>query len=136
MIVYIDENMPSQLANGLMILQEPINLKLLEPIKIISIKNKFGQGIQDEDWIPIAGNEGACVITQDYNIKRTKHQYALCQQYGLGIFFLKPPSKKGLSYWEMVVMVINHWQSIIDTIINSQRPFAFKLTKRGRLEKM
>jgi uncharacterized protein YacL len=74
MIIYIDENMSPFLAKGFNILQEPLNLKLREPIDVRSIKQDFGSGALDEEWIPLAGQKGSCIITQDYNLKRIKHQ--------------------------------------------------------------
>lgn len=132
MIIYVDENMPSVLAEGFDILQEPLNYKLREPIRVKSIKRAFGAGAQDEDWIPKAGEEGACVITQDFNIRRIRHQRALCEQYGLGMFYFHPPSKTGFSYWEMLKLMVKHWEEIIRIAIKEKRPFAYKITARGK----
>jgi hypothetical protein len=74
MIIYIDENMPPTLAEGLNILQEPENIRSGILVEVKSIKTVFGKGIKDEDWIPLAGKQEACIITQDYNIQRTRHQ--------------------------------------------------------------
>ena len=101
MIIYIDENFPPQLAEGLDILSKP----LFSNIEIKSIKNAFGQGCKDEDWIPVAGNQGAVVITQDLNINNTRSQRELYRKSKLGVFFFKPPSKKGYRYWEMVEQI-------------------------------
>ncbi len=65
---------------------------------MLSIKERFGQGAKDEDWIPKAGEEGAIIITQDYRIQTTRHQLILYQEYELGIFFFTAPSKGGYSY--------------------------------------
>lgn len=59
MIVYIDENMPPHLARGFDILQKPISIKMRKDIEVKSIKDVFGEGAKDEDWIPIAGKQGA-----------------------------------------------------------------------------
>ncbi len=70
MIIYIDENMSPYLAKGFNILQIPENKKLLEAVEVRSIKEDFGMGAQDEEWIPVAGERSSCVITQDCNINR------------------------------------------------------------------
>ena len=103
--VYIDENFAQQLANGLNVFQEHLNHKEKFNFEVLSIKEVFGQGALDEDWIPIAGKEKAIVITQDLRIQLTKHQNELYKQHGLGVFFFKPPSD-GYSFWEMVEQVI------------------------------
>lgn len=130
MILYIDENLSPYLARGFNILQAPLNIKLKEPIDVRSIKDDFGQGAQDEVWIPIAGQKGACIITQDYNIKRIKHQQALCEEFKLGMFYFRPPSKTGFTYWDMLVLMVKHWNSINKIAIMEKRPFAYKVSSR------
>ena len=139
MIIYIDENMPPLLADGFNLLQNPenIRLRIKDKIEVRSIKNEFGSGVLDEDWIPKAGKESACVITQDFNINRIKHQRALCAKYNLGMFYFRPPSKNGFSYWQMVKLLVKHWPEIITVASKSKRPFSYKITSRSAsLEKM
>ena len=136
MTIYVDENMPPQLARGLNMLQQPLNLKEREAIEVKSIKDEFGQGTQDEDWIPKAGKENAIVITQDYRIQTDKNQFALYQEHGLGIFFFKPPSKNGFTYWEMVEQVIKRWDEVKKLASKEERPFAFRCSSRTDFEKL
>jgi len=51
--IFIDENLPSQLAEGLNILQKPQNAKDSLEIEVLSIKKEYGSGAKDEDWIPL-----------------------------------------------------------------------------------
>lgn len=139
MIIYIDENMPQLLAEGFNILQTPENfrLNLREPIEVRSIITDFNVGIKDEDWIPLAGERGACVITQDINIQRTKHQRELCERYGLGMFYFRPPSKVGFGYWDMLTLMVKHWPEIVRIASKQKRPFSYKVSSRSSsLEKM
>lgn len=136
MIIYIDENMSPYLARGFNILQAPLNVKLRESIDVRSIKEDFGQGALDEYWIPLAGEKGACVITQDYNINRIKHQQALCHQFNLGMFYFRPPSKNGFNYWDMLILMVKHWRQINKIAITQKRPFAYKVTAKGNLEEL
>lgn len=139
MIIYIDENLPSVLAEGFNILQDPENqrLQLKDPIEVRSIKKEFGSGAKDEDWIPQAGQQGACVITQDYNINRIKHQRALCEEHNLGMFYFRPPSKNGFSYWDMLQLMVKHWPEITKVVSKKNRPFSYKITTRSsKLESM
>jgi hypothetical protein len=133
MIIYIDENMPPVLAEGFNLLQAPENrrLKLKDPIEVESIKREFGAGAKDEDWIPLAGEQGACVITQDYNINRIKHQRALCKKYNLGMFYFRPPSKGGFAYWEMLKILVKHWPEIMKVASKKPRPFSYKITAKS-----
>jgi len=134
MIAYIDENLPGQLAEGLNILQEPLNLKEPTIFEVKSIGDAFGRGVKDEEWIPQAGISSSIVITQDLRIQSSRHQRDLYMRHGLGIFFFKPPSKKGFSYWEMVQQVINRWDSIKHLTRKNKLPFAFRCSSRKDFE--
>lgn len=136
MTIYIDENMPPQLARGLNILQQPLNMKEKEAIEVKSIKDEFGQGTQDEDWIPKAGKQNAIIITQDYRIQTDKNQFALYQEHGLGIFFFKPPSKNGVTYWEMVDQVVKRWEVVKKLASKEKRPFAYRCSSRTDFERI
>jgi len=138
MIIYIDDNMAPILAQGFNILQQHEGLKhgLKEKIEVRSLKKEFGEGVDDEVWIPKVGTK-ACVITQDYNIQRIRHQRELCIQYGLGMFYFRPPSKKGFTYWEMLKMLVKHWPEIIKVVSKKKRPFSYKVTSASsRLEEL
>ncbi len=90
-----------------------------------------------EDWIPKAGKQGACVITQDNNINRIKHQRELCQQYKLGMIYFRPPSKNGFLFWDFVKLMTKHWEEIVKVANKSKRPFSYKVTSRSsKLESM
>ncbi len=132
--IYIDENFAQQLANGLDVFQKHLNQKERFKIKVLSIKEEFGQGALDEYWIPIAGQENAVVITQDLKIQTTRHQNELYKKYGLGVFFFKPPSN-GFSFWEMVEQVIKRWPEIKNKT-KKNRPFAYRCKNRGSFEKL
>ncbi len=133
-IVYIDENFAPQLAKGLNVFQQHLNVKEKKQFEVLSIKEVFGQGAKDEDWIPIAGEQKAILITQDLRIQTTRHQNELYKKYELGVFFFKPPSK-GFTFWEMVEQLIKHW-SEIKKKSNRPRPFAFRYRSKGKIEEL
>lgn len=134
--IYIDENMPSQLAQALNLLQQPLNTKERFPLEVLSIKEVFGEGAKDEDWIPKVGSENAYVITQDNRIQSQKHQRELYLESGVGIFFLNPPSKGGFSYWDMTQKLIEEWDKIKTIIRKENPPFAYRATSKKSFEKM
>ena len=137
MIIYIDENIPHQLAQAFDLLQQALNVRNKTKIEVRSIVDDFGRGAKDEDWIPEAGKKGACVITQDYNINRIRHQRELCVQYKLGMIYFKPPSKNGFNFWDFVKLMTKHWEEIVKVAHKKERPFSYKATARSpRLEKM
>jgi len=132
--IYIDENFAPQLAEGLNVFQQHLNLKEKYKIEVLSIKEEFGKGALDEYWIPIAGRQKAIVITQDLRIQTTRHQNELYKKYGLGVISFKPPSS-GYSFWEMVEQLIKKWPEIKKTA-KLNRPFAYRCMSRGKLEKL
>jgi hypothetical protein len=137
MIIYIDENISYHIAHALNALQIPRNSSLSEPIEIKATVDVFGRGAKDEDWLPQAGAEGACVITQDINIHRIRHQRDLCEIHQLGMFFLKPPSKSGFSYWDLVMIILKHWPEMEQKALREKRAFFYRVTaKGGKLEQV
>src|ERR1700734_4052698 len=93
--IFIYENLPPQIARGLHVLQQPQNAREGIKMEVLSIKDFFGEGAKDEEWIPEVGRLKGIVITQDYRIQSLKHQRELYKQHGVGILFFSPPSKTG-----------------------------------------
>ena len=59
MKIFIDENLSPFLAKGLHILEQP----MADGFEVLSIKEVFGKGVKDEDWIPQVGKLHGVVIT-------------------------------------------------------------------------
>lgn len=137
MILYLDENMPIHLAEGFQVLQYPEGLKTGKPVEVKYIPKEYGYGSQDLAWIPEVGNEKACVLTQDLNIHRRKHELELYRRNNIGMFFLKGASKKqGLSVWQMVEALAKNWLQIVDIIYREKRPFAYQVSLKGKMKKV
>jgi hypothetical protein len=132
--IFIDENLPSQIARGLDVLQQPQNGKDGMKIEVCSIKDCFGEGAKDEEWIPEVGKLKGIVITQDYRIQSLKHQRELYKQHGVGILFFSPPSKTGFAYWEMVKQIVKRWDDIKSIAKKNKTPFAFRCSARTEFE--
>jgi hypothetical protein len=131
MIIFIDENLPPQLAEGLNILQHQLNVKNRTNHEVKSIKKEYGEGCKDEDWIPDAGLKGSVVITKDFRIQRIRHQRDLCSQYKLGLIFFNI-SKGGLTYWQIVENLITRWEEILKIIDEETPPFAYRFTVKSK----
>jgi hypothetical protein len=134
--IFIDENLPKQLAIGLNELQNPQNKKDGFTVEVLSIANEFGRGAQDEDWIPKVGALKGIVITQDFRIQSQKHQRELYQKHGVGILFFNPPSKSGFAYWEMVKLLVNRWEEIKQIVKKNKTPFAYRSSAKKSFEMM
>lgn len=127
MIIYFDENISPHVAHGINLLQHPRNIGQKASIEVKALADVFGRGSRDEDWIPEAGKEAACILTQDIHIQRIRHQRVLCEQFGLGMFFLRPPSKRGLNYWDMVQLIVRIWPELTEKPPTMSARFHFKL---------
>lgn len=128
MIIYLDENLPPHLAEGFDVLQQPENLKTGYSIKVAYIPTLFGRGAKDVEWLPKLESQ-SCVITQDANINRVKHEMELYRKHGIGMFFLRGAnSKQGLSVWDMVQALAKNWPKICKIAHEEERPFAYRIT--------
>lgn len=131
---YFDENFPPQIAKALQILQSP---KMEENVEVLNISDVFGKGASDEEWIPEIALQEGTVVTQDLNIHQTRNQRELYRSHKLGVVFLKPPSKRGYSYWELVEKIFASWFEIKKTTNTAKRPFAYIIRARSkRLEEL
>ena len=127
--VLVDENLSEHLAEGLNAIQKPMK----NGIEVVSMKNIFGKGIKDEDWIPKWGIKNGIFLTADINISRTRHLAELMKQNDFEVFFLKVPNKT--SYWAIVVVLIKHWPKITLIIGTKKKLFAYLITP-NKIEKM
>lgn len=134
--IYIDENMPRQLAHGLNELVQPQNNRDGIEIEVLSIKDVFGQGEKDENWIPQIGKQKGIVITQDFRIQTQKHQKELYIENGVGVLFFNPPSNGGFAYWEMVKQLVNRWDEIKQIVKKNKPPFAYRCSAKTKFERM
>lgn len=134
--IYIDENMPRQLAHGLNELVQPQNKRDGIEIEVLSIKDVFGQGEKDENWIPQIGKQKGIVLTQDFRIQTQKHQKELYIENGVGVLFFNPPSNGGFAYWEMVKQLVNRWDEIKQIVKKNKPPFAYRCSAKTKFERM
>jgi PIN like domain len=81
--VLVDENLSEYLAEGLNAIQKPLD----NGIEVVSMKNTFGKGTKDEDWIPKWGKADGIFLTADINISKTRHLSELLSQNNFGAFF-------------------------------------------------
>ena len=122
MRIFLDENLSEHVADAL----NSLNKGYFPDVEVISTKIAIGIGEPDEIVIPRIAGQNGILVTRDYDIKRTRSQFALCKQHGLGIIFIRLP-KNDNRHWELVKALIKHWQKIITSCSSRQKPFAFRL---------
>lgn len=130
MNIYLDENLSEHVADAL----NSLNRGYFAGVAVFSTISRFGRGEKDEEIIPGIGSESGVLITRDDKI-RTTLQFSLCKKHGLGAFFIALP--KSLDrHWEMVKLLIYHWEEVVRKASAEPRPFAFRIRTRGKMEKM
>lgn len=130
MIIFLDENLPPHLAKGFQELQKVESLKTGIPIEVKTIKEHFGKGCKDIDWISQVGEMKACVITQDININRRKHENELYHKHKVGMFYMRGKSKKAkMSVWEMVETLAKHWDELVHISVKDKKPFSYEFQR-------
>ena len=134
MKIYFDENFSPHFIRGLALIQQG---RLNEGIEIKSIKEEFGAGTADENWIPEIAQQHGVAITQDMNIHRLNHQWELCKRYKLGLIFVQPPKKRGWDYWKIAQLIVKYWTEIQSVVTRDDKPFGYTITAtKPRLEKL
>jgi hypothetical protein len=129
--VYLDENLSEYVADAL----NSLNKGYFNDVIVYSTKIKFGKGQTDEVIIPSIGGTNGTFITKDLNIHKTRFQYQLCEQYKIGIFFIK--MQKGMDkHWEIVKLLINSWEESLDKISKEKKPFGYEVPIRGKMKKL
>ena len=128
MRVYFDENFSPSLIKGFQCFQEG---RPADGVTVLSVRQEFGIGSPDEEWIPqVASNQGV-IITQDQNIHRIRSQAELCRRLSIGIFIFKPP-RRGWSYWAIAQRVLRWWVPMIEFSRAERRPFAVVIDDRTK----
>lgn len=120
MRIYFDENFSPHLICGMKALQDH---RASDGITVHSIKEDFGEGAADENWIPALAIRHGVAVSQDLNIHRTKAQWTLCQRHKVGLIFFKPPKRVGWSYWQIVQLVVRLWPELCDAARNGRPPW-------------
>jgi hypothetical protein len=131
MDIYLDENLSEYVADA----PNSFNKGYFTDVLIFSTKIKFGKGEPDEKIIPAIGKANGILITKDIQIQKTKLQNLLCEQFKLGVFFLKLP-KGSDKHWEIIKLLINNWEEIIAKAGQEKKPFGYEISVRGRMRKI
>ena len=128
MKIFFDENFSPHLARGFSAFQEGRRHEGIEVLHVVSV---FGRGSPDEHWIPGVAQMHGVIITQDFNIHRTRQLADLCRQHKTGIFFFRPPKKIAYDYWQLIEWVLKVWGPIKTIATNTSLPFEYEITPRS-----
>jgi PIN like domain len=122
--LFVDENLPPQLARGLAALFKGDH-------EVTCHRDKFGQRCRlDEEWIPELGREGDWVILSgDVNIARKRPQRELFFRSNLVGFFPRATVME-LPLPKKAARILSVWDRMV-SIARDVRPGVFEVQQRG-----
>jgi len=129
MKIFFDENFSPYLAKGFAAFQAG---RRSEGIEVLHVVDVFGRGTPDERWLPGVAQMHGIVITQDFNIHRTRQLAELCRNHKAGVFFFRPPKKNRYGYWQLIHWVLKFWEPLKRCARSTQPPFQYEITPRCR----
>lgn len=136
MTIYIDENLPPSIAVGLDALQKHRNDEYAEPIEVKTLKEVYGQGTDDVDWIPLLGKSESCVITNDIHILKRPHERSVFETHKVGVFIIQPPKGTGLGAWGLIKLIVNHWPEICKKSLEEKKSFSYRISPRAGIKRI
>lgn len=120
MKILIDENLPPALARALNALFDGDH-------EIAHLREKFGPGVKDIQWIGDLSREGRwIVIPADRRITRNKAEYATFQNSRLIGFFMAPGVDKSPLVRKMARLLLL-WDNIVDLAARMEGGAMFEL---------
>lgn len=128
MRLYFDENFSPCLIRGM---REFQNGRLREGFDVLSVREEFGKGAKDEEWIPKVAQAHGIAITQDVNIYRIQAQKDLWSYHKLGLIIFRPSKKNPWNYWKVIQLTVKHWEELKEFCRRGERPFGYVLEYPG-----
>jgi len=100
---------------------------------VIHLRDKFPETTKDIEWLHYVGRENMILITRDQNICKRPAELAALRENNVGAFIL---IGKNLNRWAQIKQLINHWEKIKSLANSTNRPFAFKVRVKGKIEQI
>jgi hypothetical protein len=66
----------------------------------------FPRGTADEEWLPVVGQKGWVLLTQDKGIKRRKNELMALRQHGVRAFIVTAKGLRGEEIGDLIVKVM------------------------------
>ena len=115
---FIDNNLSTHLAHGLKEFGEDV----------IHLQDRFAENADDDDWLPIIGQEGLFLVTRDLEIRRNPAELNALKKYRVGAFFL---GGKNLGRCQLIQQLVRNWPQIKEYARTKRPPFAYRVRPNG-----
>jgi PIN like domain len=120
----LDANLSPHLARAIHALLAP------EPGEAVSIAERFGPGVTDQEWIGALHQEGGwAVLTADRRLRTRPHERHALEQSGLVVFILAPGWNQE-SYWSKAAGVVRWLPRILAAYQAAHPPALFLIPHR------
>jgi hypothetical protein len=91
----------------------------------------FPRGTQDEVWLPVVGQKGWILLTQDKGIKRRKNELMALRQHGVRAFII---TAKGLRGEEIGDLIVNVMAKILRILKKTHPPLIATINQNSVVE--
>jgi hypothetical protein len=126
--LFFDENFGSRIPEALQ--------KLSAPCEAIDRPRRGGPielGTSDIDWLVAVGRDGFLGLSEDVAILRSSVERAALVDAGAGVVFFKTG---GSTRWEAFRLLLRTWDWLGQIDRETQRPFAFVVSRSGRKQRI
>lgn len=120
---FFDNNISPNIARALALLNDDCS--------ICHLQDKYAPNTTDEEWLRDIGNQGFILITRDKKITKRKAELSAYKIHKIGAFIL---TGKNLRIWDLVKQLVLAWERIKELSERTQRPFAFSVRPKGKIE--
>lgn len=127
--LFWDKNAPKTIPQALQTLKLPVGIEYY--LHHFSQSDKAPEG-GDDAWLPMVGQWGWTVITQDYNFHNRENERYAIKQHHIGCFYLWGAEA---TKWEILRCFARAYDRIIHATQTTPRPFIYRVTRRGYLRK-
>lgn len=91
--------------------------------------NDIARGTKDHIWLPRVGQRGWAVIMRDKRIRSRPGERELLRRHRIRAFCLTGSGDQ--TSWEMLQLLVRHWDSMQQRLLELDGPFLFGITRNG-----
>lgn len=127
MNIFLDENMPTRLANAVSAIEGENSA-----VKVFHTGSYFGTGIPDTELIIKLKAKSGILITQDDHIRRNEGEMSLLRKEGVSVIII---GKSANTRFEALVQFFfKYWEDIKAECHKNKTPFVCKLLTNGEFK--
>ena len=123
MIFVLDENLSKYVARALSVLQDRLNARRGTDHEVYALVDFLEAGIKDPELFNRMPDDGV-LITYNIGQQRTWDERLAIKEEELNTIYFR--YKSNLTYWQMVLFMINAWEDILLKSASLPQPFLIR----------